>query len=75
MENQLVLGCVGEQRRGGCGRVGDGGGQQRRSMAAAADDNDNDSGGSGLRTITRVTEDNGRGQGWRFGAVVTGGGR
>jgi hypothetical protein len=36
MENQLVLGCVGGRRRGGCGRVGDGGGRQRRLMAAAA---------------------------------------
>jgi hypothetical protein len=74
MENQLVLGCVGGQRRGGCGRVGDGGGRRQRSMAAAANDDDNDSGGGGLQTTTRVTEDDGGGRGWRLGTAVTGGG-
>jgi hypothetical protein len=62
MENQLVLGCVGGRRRGGCGHVGDGGGRWRRLMVVAADDK------------APVGEDDGGGRGWRLGAAVTGSG-
>ncbi len=62
MENQLVLGCVGGRRRGGCGHVGNGSGRRQRSMVAAVDDK------------APVVEDNGGGQEWRLGVAVTGGG-